>query len=234
MLAIYKKELRSYFTTPLGYIFAAVFIAVSGVVFGMFTVQSRTSDVSTYCRMMILGYLVLLPLLTMRSFSEERRLRTDQLIMTSPVSVTGVVMAKFLSALTVFAGCTLLTCLFFVPLSKYGNTNVPRAFGCLVAMLLVGTCFIAVGIFISTLTESQVAAAVGTMATLLVFIMISFFNGRINSYPVRKVLSWLSVYSRFTNFTYGIFDFAALLYYISVAAVFLFLAVRFVEKRRWA
>ena len=101
-------------------------------------------------------------------------------------------------------------------------------------MLLVGMCFITVGIFISTLTESQVAAAVGTMATLLVFVMISFFNGRINSYPVRRALSWLSVYSRFTNFTYGIFDFAALLYYLSVAAVFLFLAVRFVEKRRWA
>ena len=234
MLAIYKKELRSYFTTPLGYVFAAVFLAVSGLIFGTFTVRARTSDVSTFCRMMILSYVVLLPLITMRSFSDERRLRTDQLIMTSPVSVTGVVMAKFLSALTVFAGCTLLTCVYYVPLSKYGNTNLPRAFGCLIAMLLVGTCFIAVGIFISTLTESQVAAAIGTMAVLVVLVMVSFFNGMINSYPVRRVLSWLSVYSRFTNFTYGIFDFAALLYYLSVAAVFLFLAVRFVEKRRWA
>ncbi len=234
MLAIYKKELRSYFATPLGYVFVAVFLAVSGLFLGLTTVMVRTSDPSGYCRYMIYFYVVLLPILTMRSFSEERRLRTDQLIMTSPVSVTGIVTGKFLAALTVFIGCSVVSSAFFIPISRYGKLNVPRIFGCLFTLFLIGTCFIAVGLFVSTLTESQVASAVGSMGILLFLVLIPVFNRWIDSGPVRKVLEWISVTGRFTRFSIGQFDFAAVVYYLSVAAVFLFLAVRFVEKRRWA
>jgi len=234
MLAIYKKEMRTYFTTPLGYVFIAVFLAVSGFVFAFSTFQTQTSDVSGYFQLMIFGYIVIIPLLTMRSFAEERRTRTEQLLMTSPVTIPAMVFAKFLAAFTMFAGTVLLSCVYYLPLFGYGEPNVGRAVGCLIAMLLLGMCFIAVGIFVSTLTESTVTASIGTMTILLVFVVAAIFNNLIDSYVIRSVLSWLSVYSRYVNFTYGIFDIAAAVYYVSITAVFLFLAVRVYERRRYA
>ena len=234
MLAIYKKEMRTYFTTPLGYVFIAVFLAVSGFVFAFSTFQTQTSDVSGYFQMMIFGYIVIIPLLTMRSFAEERRTRTEQLLMTSPVTIPAMVFAKFLAAFTMFAGTVLLSCVYYLPLFGYGEPNVGRAVGCLIAMLLLGMCFIAVGIFVSTLTESTVTASIGTMTILLVFVVAAIFNNLIDSYVIRSVLSWISVYSRYVNFTYGIFDIAAAVYYVSITAVFLFLAIRVYERRRYA
>ena len=234
MLAIYKKEMRTYFTTPLGYVFIAVFLAVSGFIFAVSTLQSQTSDISGYFQMMIFGYIVMIPILTMRSFAEERRAKTEQILMTSPVSITGMVMAKFFAAFTMFAMTVLASCLYYLPLLKYGEPNVGKAFGCLIAMLLIGTCFIAVGIFVSTLTESAVTASIGTMGILVGFAGAAIFNNLIDTYVIRYVLSWISIYSRYVNFTYGIFDIAATLYYLSITAIFLFLAVRVYERRRYA
>ena len=104
----------------------------------------------------------------------------------------------------------------------------------LIAMLLIGTCFIAVGIFVSTLTESAVTASIGTMGILVGFAGAAIFNNLIDTYIIRYVLSWISIYSRYVNFTYGIFDIAATLYYLSITAIFLFLAVRVYERRRYA
>ena len=234
MFAIYKKELRNYFTTPLGYAFIAVFLAVSGFMFAVSTYQSQTSDVSGFFQIMIFGYIVIVPILTMRSFAEERRTKTEQLLLTSPVSITSMIMAKFLAAFTMFAGSVLVSCLYYLPLFKYGEPNVGKAAGCLIAMLLIGMCFISVGIFVSTLTESVVTACVGTMAILLVFAAAGMFNSLIDAYLIRAVLNWISVYARYVNFTYGIFDIAATVYYLSITAVFLFLSVRIYERRRYA
>lgn len=234
MLALYKKEMRTYFTTPLGYVFLGVFLAVSGFVFAMSTYYSQTSDVSSYFQTMILGYVVIIPILTMRGFAEERRARTEQLLLTSPITISGMVFAKFFAAFTMFAGSVLVSCLYYIPLFDYGTPNVGKAVGSLIAMLLIGMCFIAVGLFVSTLTESTVTACIGTMGTLLVLSATSIFNNIIDSYFIRKVLSWVSVYSRFDNFIYGEFDIAATVYYISITAIFLFLSVRIYEGRRYA
>jgi len=234
MFAIYKKEMRTYFATPLGYVFIAVFLAVSGFLFAVSTLQSGTSDISLYFQIMIFGYIVMIPILTMRTFAEERRMKTEQILMTSPVSITGMIMAKFLAAFTMFFMTVLASCLYYLPLFGYGDPNVPKALGCLIAMLLIGMCFIAVGIFVSTLTESPVTASVGTMGILVAFAGVGLFNGLIDSYVVRYILSWFSVYSRYVYFTYGIFDTAAVLYYLSITTIFLFLAVRVYERRRYA
>lgn len=124
MLAIYKKEMRTYFTTPLGYVFIAVFLAISGFMFAVSTLQSQTSDVSGFFQLMIFGYIVIVPMLTMRSFAEERRTRTEQLLMTAPISITSMVMAKFFAAFTMFAGSVLVSCLYYLPLFNYGEPNV--------------------------------------------------------------------------------------------------------------
>ncbi len=234
MLAIYKREMRSYFTTPIGYIFIAVFLAVSGFLFGFTTLYSQTSDVSGYYQILMFAYIVIIPLLTMKTFSDERRTRTEQVLLTAPVSLTGIVMAKFLSALTIFASTILLSASYFYPLSLYGTVNWPRVIGSMFAMFLIGMTFIAIGIFVSSLTENQFGAALGTIGILLALMIVAVVNSLIDSYVVRAVLSWISIYSRYANFTYGVFDFAAVVYYVSICVVFLFLSVRVFEKRRWA
>jgi ABC-2 type transport system permease protein len=108
-----------------------------------------------------------------------------------------------------------------------------QVIGCLIGLILIGACFIAVGLFISSLTESQLSAAVITVATIAVMILVGIFNQFIGSAFLRTVLDWISVLSRYDRFSYGLFDFSALLYYLSVSGVFLFLTVRIYEKRRW-
>lgn len=235
MLAIYKREMRSYFSTTTGYVFCAVFLAASGLLFGLLTMEiNKTTDVSMYYQFLMFAYIVILPLLTMKSFSEERRTRTEQLLMTSPISIFSMVGAKFLAAFTMFIGTVALTMLYYIPLSLYGEINMGRALGCLIAIVFIGACFLAIGIFVSSLTDNQFSAALGTIGILLLLMGISFVNSLIDFEWVRSVLSFVSIYSRYSAFTYGVFDFAAAVYYISICGIFLFLSCRVFEKRRWS
>ena len=221
MTAIYKREMRGYFTTPIAYILAAVFSAASALLFCVCTLQSQTSDSSLYFQLLMYVYIIITALLTMKSFSEEKRSRTEQLLLTSPVSLTGMVLAKFFAALTLFASTLVLTIPYFCVLAAYSDPNWAKIIGCTVGILLIGSCFIAVGLFMSSLTENQFVAAISTIAVLCGLVMTS-------------ILSWISIYARFANFTYGIFDIPAAVYYVSVCAVFIFLTVRVYEKRRYA
>ena len=234
MFAIYKREMRSYFTTPIGYVFIAVFLAASGFSFALTTLQVQSSDVSLYFQILMFAYIVILPLLTMKTFAEERRTRTEQLLLTAPVSLPGMVMAKFFAAFTMFLGTLLVSSLYFYPMSLYGDVNWARAWGSLIAMVLIGMTFIAIGIFVSSLTENQFTASFGTIGILLSLMISAMLNNIIDSYAVRLGLDWVSIYSRYMNFTYGIFDFGAVVYYASICVVFLFLSVRVFEKRRWS
>ena len=233
MFAIYKRELASYFTTPIGYIFCAVFLALSGAVFSYTTLFSMTADVTTYFTYMLILLIVLIPLLTMKLFSEDRKQRTEQLLLTAPVSLYGMVGGKFLAAYTLFAGCTLLSfCSFFI-LYLYADVKSAVLFGNLLAILLLGMAFVAIGLFVSALTENQLAAAVGTVAILLALMLISLLNSVIPVYWIRFVLSSISVFARYQNFTQGVFDIAAIVYYLSMTVVFLFLTVRVFDRRRY-
>ena len=234
MFAIYKRELRSYFTTAVGYVFLAVIVALSGVAFSLTTLLSYSNDVSTYFTIMLFILMVALPVLTMKLFSEERKLKTEQLLLTSPVSIGGMVAAKFFAAFTVFFGAVLLCSLAYITLFMYSDPQGGIILGNIIAITLVGAAFIAVGMFVSALTENQLAAAIGTFGILLAMLGIGLVNSVIPWYPVRFVLSWFSILSRYSNFTNGFFDFAALFYYISVCFVFLFVTCRIYERRRYS
>lgn len=237
MFAIYKKEMRSYFTSAVGYVFIASFLAVNGFIFSLNTIQVGSTggryDMSQYYLMLLFVFSILVPLLTMKIFSEERKLKTEQLILTSPVSLVSMVGAKFFSAYTMFAGTYLISCLNYIALFRYGKPEGAVILGHMIGMLLIGGAFVAIGVFISSLTENQISAAVLTIGVLIFSLVINFLNDYIDSTIVRVVLSWISIYSRFFNFTYGIFDINACLYYFSIVIIFLFLTVRIYEKRRW-
>lgn len=259
MFAIFKRDIVSYFTTPIGYVFMAIFLAINGGLFSLMTLQAGGSaTISGYFSTVIILLAVVVPVLTMKSFSEEKKQKTEQLLLTSPVSIGKIIMGKFLSVYTIFSGTFILGTVFnFTVYHEFADSlylwvvedakregaitrwDVFSHFalsiiGPTIAVLLVGAAFVAVGLFISSLTENQLVSLIGTIAILLMFMFIASFNDLIPFAPVREVLEWVSVYSRYGNFIYGIFDFAAVVYYASICFVFLFLTVRVYEKRRWA
>lgn len=234
MSAIYKRELRAYFTTPIGYVTVAIFLAVSGFFFSLTTLQSKTTNVSSYFTYSLFILVIVAALLTMRLFAEEKKLRTEQLLLTAPISITSMVAAKFFAAETVLVGMLLLSSFNLIPLYLYASPYTAQIVGNYIALFLVGSAFIAIGVFMSSLTENQLAAAVSTIGALLFLLLLGFANQYIDLYLFRYVIDWVSIYARFQNFTYGIFDYNALLYYLSVCFVFLYLTVRVYERRRWA
>jgi ABC-2 type transport system permease protein len=236
MFAIYKREMLSYFTSPIGYVFVAVFLALNSIIFSLFTLMSGAdSSVGSYFTIVMFIFIILVPLLTMKSLSEERRMRTEQLLLTSPVSLGGMIFAKFFASFSMFAGTYIFGSLInFSTLYKYGEPNTAILISNTVGILLIGAAFIAIGIFVSALTENQLVAAIGTMGILIFLLLVGLLNSYIDSYAVRMVIDWISIYSRFGNFSYGILDPATLVYYFSICFVFMFLTVRIYEKRRWS
>lgn len=256
MLAIYKKELRSYFINPIGYIYIGIFLLFSALACCYTTIVSSSYDTSFYFILLVFALVILIPLLTMRLFAEEKKLRTEQLLLTAPVTITSMVLGKFFAALTLFASGVLVSCINFLPLYVIGDierkgleySNQPigpvsaQIFGSILGILLLGAAFIAIGTFISALTENQLSAAIITMGALFAVVIVSAINSLTNSdgqqiisnYVVRSVLNWISVYSRFEAFSFGYLSFSALLYFVSISFVFIFLTVRIYEKRRWS
>ena len=240
MFAIYKRELRSYFITPLGYIFAGMFLAVSGLVFSFLILNADSSgsysyeNISDYFIVLLFIFSILIPLLTMKLFSEEKKQRTEQLLMTTPVTLTGVVFAKYLAALTIFAGTLFVNSFNYILLFRYGSPNLAVILSNILGLFLIGASFIAVGLFLSSITENQLIAAISSMAVVVSLLLISFLANYIETEFFRVVLKWFSVVDRYSPFTVGYFDIPALIYFVSFSGVFLFLTVRVYEKRRWS
>ena len=227
--------MRSYFTGVIGYVFLVLFLAVGGALFCLTTLFSMSASVSGYYTDMLIVCAVILPLLTMKSFSDERKTKTEQLLLTAPVSLTGMVMGKFLAAYTMFSSALVVNSLYFLILYRYAAVKTAMLIGNIVALLLVGMVFIAIGLFVSSITENQLSAAVGTMAIIIVFLAIGLINTLLpNEYWLRYVINAISVFSRFQTFTNGYFDLSSLVYYLSVSAIFLYLTVRVYDRRRYS
>lgn len=247
MFAIYKKELRSYFINAIGYVYVGVFLAAAAVICGLTTWHEQSYDTSGYFTMLIFSFIILIPLLTMKLFAEEKKLRTEQLLLTAPVSIWQMILGKFLAAFTLFTGTVLVSCINLFPLYSYARAERAEAsyselhvgpvtgeiITCVVGVILIGAAFIAIGLFVSSLTENQLAAAVITIAIIAVMLILDVVNQYIDVYAIRFVINWVCVMSRFSNFTTGILDFTSILYYLSITGVFLLLTARVYDKRRW-
>lgn len=234
MLAIFKRELKSYFVGVLGYVFLVIYLTVAGILFSYTTMFSMSSDVTNFFTLMLVFSAVVLPLLTMKSFSEERKTKTEQLVLTAPVSLPAMVFGKFFASYTVFGAATALSSLYFLFLIPYTQLKFAVLFGNLIALLLVGMVFISIGLFVSALTENQLSAAIGTIAIILCFLGIGLVNALIpTSYAIRYVFDALSIFTRFQSFVNGYFEFASVIYYLSVSGIFLWLTIRVYDRRRF-
>ena len=234
MLAIFKRELRAYFTSPLGYVFLAIFYAFSGVFFWIFSLDIGSTDMSTVFLMMFIVLMIFVPLLTMRLLSEDKKQKTDQLTLTAPISLFSIVMGKFLAAYAIFmAGVAVMPVYGFV-MSSFAKVSWLPIWGNTVGLLLLGGIFVSGGLFVSALTENQMIAAIGSFFINLMVLLLDTLIGMVPAGIVKTVLGSISIYSRYAEITNGIFSLSSVIFFLSVIFIFLFLTVRVLEKKRWA
>lgn len=234
MVAILKRETRAYFDSLIGYIFLTAFFAASGIMFSVTSLQYGSTDMSGMYSGLFYILLVLIPILTMRTLSEEKRQKTDQLLLTAPLSLSSLVIGKFLSAMIIYSIGVCMTLVYAVVVSFFGTVSWLTVVGNVVGLLLLGAAFVSVGIFVSSLTENQVIAAIGGFAAMLALFLIGSISSIIPVKWIASILSNLAFSTRYSPFTYGVFDFSNVLFFVSATAIFLFLTVRVLERRRWS
>ena len=176
MLAVFKKEFKTYFLTPTGWIFLAVFLLVSGIFYSIQLVFQQSSQYTSFLAGLIFLFLLVVPLLTMRIFTDEKRFGTDQLLLTGPTGLWGIVLGKFLAALAVFLITILVTAVYPLMLSFHGRLDWPMIIGTYAGFILVGAAFIAIGVFVSQASEGVVGAAVLTFCALMITFIIDFLK----------------------------------------------------------
>lgn len=286
MIAIYKRDLKGFFTGMMGYVLLAFFLAVGGLYFTVMNLMNGYPDLSYTLYNNLFVLLVLVPLLTMRSFAEERRARTDQLLLTSPVPLWRIVLGKYLAVLSVFGLAVLVFALYPLIMSRGGAVSYRQSYAALLAFFLLGAACIAIGVFLSSLNENQIVAAVCSFFVLLlaylmpsiqtlftvgsalamgVFLVLAVLGAAYAGWHSRSwglglgvfavccaailVLFWLRsaaltsafssllgalcLFSPFETFVSGLFSLSAVVYYLSVTALFLFFTCQTLEKRRW-
>lgn len=167
MLAIYKKELRSYFTTMIGFIYAALFLAIIGIYFVAYNMQKGYSRFEYVLADIRFLFIILIPILTMRLIAEEKKQKTDQLLLTSPISVSKIVMGKYMAAFTMYLLPVLVTACYPLIIAHYGDVNFATSYSAIFGFLLLGATYMSLGLFVSSVTENQVIALIITAIALL-------------------------------------------------------------------
>ena len=287
MTAVFKRELCSYFKGVLGYLLAAFLLVFAGIYCMAYNLSGYYANFEYVLSSIAFIYLIAVPIISMRALAEEKKQKTDQLLYSLPIRLSDVVLGKYLAMLAVLALPTTIMALYPLILSQFGTIAYSTAYGALIAFFLLGACLLSIGLFISSVMESQVAAAVITLVIMLML----FFMGDLSTFvstagsasmmalcmiallfavilyaltknPMIAMLAgiagvggiqvWyradaaafsglfgdmmnaISVFDRFNTFVDGVFDLTAVVYYLSISAVMLFLTVQVMEKRRWA
>ncbi|MBO5797933.1 MAG: ABC transporter permease subunit [Clostridia bacterium] len=235
MSAIFKREFRMYFTTPLGYVVLFILFLVGGWAFTGSNLLSGSSDLAfVYDLLFYICLLIVLPVLTMQLLSEEKRQRTDQALLTAPVSLTGIALGKFLAALLVFAIGISITLIYAVVIAFQVVPDWLVIFGNYVGLLLLGGLIISIGLLISSFTESQFVAVIVTFMISFMIMMIDQLTEVFTSNTtVVAIVDFFSVYQRYVNFTVGSINYADVIFFLSMQALFVFLTVRSLDRKRW-
>jgi len=230
MIAVLKKELRSYLLSPIGYIFVGLFLLMFSLFFyiTIFQAMALNFEYLFYNGATILTFVV--PVLTMRMFSEERKTGTEQLLLTSPRSITSIVLGKFLAAGIIILITELLTLGYFIILSFFGNPSILVALSTLLGFFLLSLAYISFGMFASSITENQIVACVLTIGA---FIGMWFLPDVFASFEkVYEVLCMFSLIRMFEQFPAGIISISEIVVFISFSILFILLTITMLQRRK--
>ena len=287
MLAIYKKELRQYFNSMIGFVFLAFFLVIIGIYTWAYNLSSGLGNFEVTLGGISFMYVLLVPILTMRIVAEENRQKTDQLLYTAPISLTKIIVGKYFAVLTLFSCAFIPICIYPLIIHMYGtDVRLAPAYSSIIGFYLLGAATIAIGLFISSLTESQVIASVVSFITLLLTFLLSNITGMLPTeavsqcvmiavlwlviclvfyhmmnnvtvlvmmavigeaaiwiiYAVKSslyeslltnILNTLALSTRFDDFSLGILNYDAIVYYVSIAFLFVFLTIQMIKKKRF-
>ena len=224
MFAIIKKEFKSYFLSPIGYVVTGILLLVCSLFFFLTTIQSGSVDLSAlYYYVALYGLIIAAPILTMRMFSEERKNGTEQLILTAPISITKVVLGKLVAALGVICFTLLISFGYFGIVSFFGKANIIPVLTSMLGFLLVSTAAISVGMFASSITENQVISAIITVA----FLVLSLFVENLNS-----SLAKISIINFYQKFPVGVISLEEIAGLVSFSIVFIGLTILVMQRRK--
>lgn len=234
MRAILKRELDAYFNTPLGYVFLAVYYLFAGYFFLRYNLYSNSTDMRSLFEMLFTVTLFLIPILTMRLMSEDRRAKTDQLLLMAPVSTLEILLGKLFAAMLVYLAAMAVTLIQALVLSRWAPVEWSVVLGHFLGLFLLGCALISVGLFISALTENQIIAAIGGFCVGFFLMLLDSLSGLIQNSVLAGFVTDLSFQTHYQNFTLGLFDLADVVFYLSVTALFVFFTLCVFEKRRVA
>ena len=232
MKTIWKRELKGYFYTPVGYVFIGVFLAVSSVMFYMAILRQRSGDLPTFIGEMSYLWMLLSPVLTMRLMAEEKQKKTDQLLLTSPVSMPGIVLGKYLAAVTVLLAASGLTLLYVLVVAVYGRVYPAELAVNYLGFILQGCAFAALDMYISGRCSSPVTAAIAAFGANFLLWITDLLAGYVEVGWISEALSFISLYSRHETFLMGQLSFAGVLFDLSFIAVFIVLTRRGMDRGR--
>lgn len=234
MVAIFKREFKSFFTTPLGYVILIIFNVFSGIYFWFGTLYSDTVEMAYVFGGFTTVVLAAMPILTMRLFSEERRQKTDQALFTAPVSLTSVVMAKFFAAFLLYVIGVSITLVYSVVLAFIAEPSWAYIFGNYLGIVLLGAALLSVGLLVSSLTENQLVAAIISYAVMFLLLMLDSLADIMPFQFLSSIFLNLSFQTRYDMFVSGIIELDNVMFFLSATAISLFLTTRVLEKRRWS
>jgi len=230
MAAIYRRELKAYFQSMTGYVFIAFMVLFIGIYFMAYNMMSGYPYFSYTLSGMVTIIMIGIPVLTMRSFADDRKTKTDQLLLTSPVSVTQMVLGKYLSMITVYAVPVLLSGICPLIIKLNGNANLKADYASILAFFLLGGVYIAVGMFISSLTESQIIAAVGTFGIILLLLLWPSLVGFLPTSAIGSAAGFLILWTGIVFAVYRVTSHGPLAAFLETAGV-LCIAVLYLVKR---
>ena len=224
MWAIFKKELKTYFLSPIGYISIGIFMIMYSIFFYLTTIMSGSVDMGNlYYATARYGLLLMVPLLTMRMFSEERKNGTEQLLLTSPRSVTSIVLGKFIAAVAVILITLILSGIYSVIVSFFGNINVPTILATMLGFLLVAMAAISIGMLASSITENQIISAILTIVVLVApwFLV-----------DMSTIFSSIDLIDKFMKFPYGLISISDVISLVSITIMCILITIVLIKRRK--
>ena len=224
MLAVLKKEFKNYFLSPIGYVVMGIFLLVFSVFFYLTAISTGSIDLGgLYYYTALYGLMIIVPILTMRMFAEERKTGTEQLILTSPVSIVGVVFAKLLAALAVILITLVMSFMYFFIVNYFGKPNIKVVLVHILGFILVSMATLSIGMFVSSLTENQIISGIITIAFLILSLFAQNFNSNFAS---------ISVMNYYEKFASGVISLSEVIGLVSFTAMFIAFTIIVMQRRK--
>lgn len=234
MRAIAAKELESYYNTMTGYVYMAICLLVCGIFFASENIRGGSASFLGVVSAISYVLILITPILTMKSFAEEKKSKTDQMYLTAPISITKVVLGKYFAALAVLLITLVISFIFPAILYFFGKPYIGEILLGYLGIILIGGAFIAIGIFISSISVNQLSACVSTLGILLFLWLMDTIVPSLSNPILTKVYLSVSLYNQFNNFQTGVLSISSIVYFLTLICLCLFFTVKSIEKRRWS